>query len=227
VLSYLIARMLKGKGWYLSRMLPCKEGGRLLDIGCGSGTTYLTRMRTMGWHTYGVELNDRACQYAIAAGHNVFCGQLPDAAWPSDYFDAISLWDTVEHIHNPTEVLRECHRILKIKGILAVGVPNFGSIYARIFKDKWLMFTAPLHYYHYTTNTLKLLLNKCGFKVIKLEYPIGQAGIAESLTNYMQSKGRNPSLIKSKPFGVLLKLLDKLAPHGHILVWAVKLISSQ
>jgi len=203
-------------------MLPWRGGGRLLDIGCGSGT-YLTRMRTMGWDASGVEPNDDACQSAIAAGHKVFCGQLLDAAWPSDYFDAISLWDTLEHIHNPEQVLEECHRILKTDGILAVNVPNFGSIYARIFRDKWLMFTAPIHYYHYTPSTLELLLSKCGFRIIKLEYPIGQAGIAESLVNYIQSTGHKPSIIRGRPFDVFLRLLDRVAPHGHILVWTSKL----
>jgi len=220
--SYLIARILKGKGWYLSRMLPWREGGRLLDIGCGNGTTYLTRMRTMGWDTYGVELNDRACQYAIAAGHNVFCGQLSDAAWPNDYFDAISLWDTLEHIHNPTQVLTECHQILKTDGILALSVPNFGSIYARMFKDKWFMFTAPLHCHHYTFDTLKKLLDKCRFRVSMVEYPLGESGIAESLRNYMRFKGHSPSFMRSRPLNILLKLLDRLAPYGHIIVWATK-----
>jgi len=220
--THLIAWMLKGKGWYLSRMLPWREGGRLLDIGCGNGTTYLTRMRTMGWDTYGVELNDRACKYAIAAGHNIFCGQLSDAAWPNDYFDAISLWDTLEHIHNPRQVLTECRRILKPDGILALSVPNFGSIYARILKDKWFMFTAPLHYYHYTFGTLSKLLGRCGFRVSMLEYPLGEAGIAESLRNYIRYKGHSPSLMRSEPLNILLKLLDRLAPYGHMIVWATK-----
>ena len=39
-------------------------------------------------------------------------------------YDAINLFDVLEHVHNPTELLKKCHQLLKSRGIIVIEVPN-------------------------------------------------------------------------------------------------------
>lgn len=90
----------------------------------------------------------------------------------------ISYFDTLEI----NSILQEWYRILKPNGILRIAVPNFSEI-AKLYVQKNInlnKFLGPLYgkmkmgenfIYHKTTydfNSLKLVLESCGFKSCKL-----------------------------------------------------------
>ena len=52
------------------RHLPAKKGGRLLDVGCGSGA-FLTHMQALGWQAEGVDPDPAAVASARDAGLRV------------------------------------------------------------------------------------------------------------------------------------------------------------
>ena len=39
----------------------------------------------------------------------------------------ILMFDILEHLNNPIEVLKECHRVIKPKGIIKIKIPHFSS----------------------------------------------------------------------------------------------------
>lgn len=197
------------------------RGGRVLDVGCGGGFA-LSEYRHLGWETYGVEVSADSAARARSAGHTVFVGELPDAHHPDEFFDAVTLWDSLEHIHNPLEILREVRRILRPAGKVHIAVPNFGSAYARLFRDVWFMFTAPLHYYHYTAATLSRLLMDAGFARPVISYPLGYAGVTGTLEAATRDVAPLGRLLKSKPARRLLRLVDYAAPRGHLFAMAGK-----
>jgi len=99
----------------------------------------------------------------------------------------ITMISLLEHVHKPSELLREAHRILKDDGSLFIHIPNINSVEAKIFKQYWQLLHAPWHLYHYTPNTIQLLLDKCGFKVISINYDPWPGTIINSL-NYLFRK---------------------------------------
>lgn len=195
--------------------------GRVLDTGCGNGHM-LTEYKRLGWETFGNEVGASSAQLARQAGHQIFVGELVDAIYEDNFFDAITLWDALEHIHNPYETLQEIYRITKPGGKIYISVPNYGSWYASRFKDKWFMFTAPLHYYHYTDETLSYLIRRVGFKEITIKYPLGDAGFQQTL-NIVASKQRLlKTILEFVPVKAFLYYLNFFMPKGHLLAIANK-----
>jgi len=208
--------------WSVSVKYPHSvPAGRLLEVGCGNGQM-LEEYRRLGWETHGVEIVPDSAQIAWRADHQIVVGQLSDAAYENEYFDAVVLWDTLEHIHNPGQTVRRIHQITKPGGHVYISVPNYASWYARKFGDKWYMFTAPLHYYHYTQATLTRLLQQSGFDPIQISFPLGDAGVYEAVKAACAEKGVAKRLLRTSLVRLLFSLVDLLAPRGHLLVVATR-----
>lgn len=151
-----------------------KPSGRLLDIGCAMGG-FLLGMRDLGgWTVAGVEVN-----HAVAAaarqrhGLEVFAGTLDEAAYPAASFDAVTLWDVLEHLHDPGQTLTEIHHVLQDEGIVVIRVPNLASWDATLFGTAWAGLDAPRHLYIFTPESLTALLEKAGFQVLEHSCAIG------------------------------------------------------
>lgn len=152
------------------RCLPLvrrKEGGRVLDIGCAIGL-FLNGMRRYGWQVQGVETNPTAARYAQQElGLDVFIGTLKEANFPNQYFDAVTMWDVLEHLHDPMTTLREMHRVLKDDGLLLLRVPNLDSLQAHLFGRYWAGLDVPRHMAVFSKQTLRQLLNEAGFNILR------------------------------------------------------------
>lgn len=206
-------------GRFIKRNIHYIPQGRVLDVGCGNGTC-LTTYKKLGWETFGTEVASDSAALARASGHEIFLGELKDAHYSNADFDAVTLWDSLEHIPNPSETMAEVYRVCRPGGRVYVYVPNYGSWYARHFHDKWFMFTAPLHYYHYTAQTLTRLLNDAGFNNIEIRYPLGDAGFMPTLSAATLEHSIIHSLVVNFPVADLLKLADRVMPRGHLLAVA-------
>jgi 2-polyprenyl-3-methyl-5-hydroxy-6-metoxy-1,4-benzoquinol methylase len=147
----------------VSRLRP---GGRLLDVGAGTGI-FLNEMRRYGdWRLAGVELSAPAADYARSKfGLEIFNGQVEDAPWPAGSFDVVTLWDVLEHLPNPQAALRKIHALLAPQGTLLFSVPNGGSIDARLFGRYWIGLDAPRHMSVFRLETLRRLLDETGFAI--------------------------------------------------------------
>ena len=110
-----------------------RKTGRLLDVGCGSGDR-LDIFRRLGFEAYGVEISPSAEYARKHLGLNVLHGDLFKAKFPESFFDIITLYNVLEHTHNPKKVIGELHRILKEDGIVAIPVPNTNSLQCKLIR---------------------------------------------------------------------------------------------
>jgi len=152
-----------------------KPGGNFLDIGTNMGF-FLRKARGWKWNLYGVEpsvaLSDIARKYF---GLNVKTAFLEEAHFPNEFFDVVTMTDVFEHLSQPGRVLAEVYRILKADGILFIKVPNGLFNLFKFYSAKMTghiknydIFDSYEHIVHYSSKTLRLMLNKSGFKVIKV-----------------------------------------------------------
>jgi 2-polyprenyl-3-methyl-5-hydroxy-6-metoxy-1,4-benzoquinol methylase len=140
--------------------------GTLLDVGCGAGF-FLKLAAETGYATEGVELSPYAAKYARQKlGLRVFQGELSDARFARESFDIITLWHILEHVHDPGTFLGQVNGLLKKNGLLAVEVPNIGSLSARAAGVKWELMAPKEHFYYFNENTIKRYLENSGFNVI-------------------------------------------------------------
>ena len=147
--------------------------GRLLDVGCGEGL-FLDCARKAGYEVTGLEVSGFAVKYAKKEfGLNVHHASLENADLPGNAFDIITLWHTLEHMPDPDIVLCKARQLLKPGGCLIVAVPNvediIGQGFYRMMRGHYFQIYMPdskePHLYHFSTATLKRLLEKCGFKI--------------------------------------------------------------
>lgn len=141
--------------------LPYQPGGRLLDVGCGSGA-FLVKMRRLGWLVEGVEVDPAAVAQARSQGLEVHCGTLEEQCYPDGAFDAITLFHVIEHVHEPVQLLAECWRLLKRGGRLMVMAPNTASWGHKIFRENWRELDPPRHLYLFSRKSMGLLAIKAG-----------------------------------------------------------------
>jgi 2-polyprenyl-3-methyl-5-hydroxy-6-metoxy-1,4-benzoquinol methylase len=86
-------------------------------------------------------------------------GRLP---FLNEEFEAIFLFDVLEHIKNDHEFIKECFRILKPKGLIVANVPFMYRFHEE-----------PHDYRRYTPSGIKYLLEEVGNFVIHQIEPIG------------------------------------------------------
>ncbi len=85
----------------------------------------------------------------------------------SESFDAITMNHVLEHLHDPTRVLRACHRLLKDGGQLWLSTPNIDSYGHRIFGKDWRGLEAPRHLVLFGPDSLNRALRDAGFGRIR------------------------------------------------------------
>lgn len=149
------------------------SSGRLLDVGCATGTFLLGMRRHSNLELFGVEISRHAAEIARSEGLNVVTGSLEQAAFPDEHFDAITLWDVFEHLHDPAGTLEELHRILRPGGALIMRVPNLDSWDARLFGPYWAGLDAPRHTYVFRIQDLRRFLSRAGFNRLEMRCNIG------------------------------------------------------
>jgi SAM-dependent methyltransferase len=131
--------------------------GRLLDVGCASGT-FLDCAAKAGWDVVGVEpattLAENAAQLLAGRGR-VFCAALHQAPLQPASFDAVTLWDVLEHVPQPLEFFCSCARLLRPGGHLFLNVPDLDSWPARLLGSHWPLLL-PEHLNYFNRPSLRL-----------------------------------------------------------------------
>ena len=158
------------------RVFPFEGGGRLLDVGCGSGA-YLQRMREGGWTVTGAEPDREAAERARRLrGLDVHAGDVLDAPLEPGSFDVVTLWHVLEHVWNPCEVIARIRDLLAPAGRLVVMVPAIDGHAAQKLGPFWYHLDAPRHLLHFTRARLSTFVEQQGFRIeALLDDPRGSA----------------------------------------------------
>lgn len=144
-----------------------KSGGRFLDVGCAMGFS-LEVAQERNWEPHGVEISEYSSTIAKKKfGKAVFNGRLEEANFESESFDVILMSDLLEHVPNPNLILIEARRILKPGGLIAITTPNIASVSSILMKEQWVNIKFE-HLFYFSPTTIKLLLEKNNFYVLKI-----------------------------------------------------------
>ncbi len=160
-----------------------KSEGKILDIGCALGW-FLEDAQKAGLQIYGVEPSYTQVEYARKSlpDAEIIEGEFSKDIFPDIKFDIITLWSVLEHMLSPVEELQKVHSKLKEGGLLAIRVPNYNSLLARLiifaYKLSGGKIKEPvialyqtqfdyLHFYHFTVETLSSILEDTGFTILE------------------------------------------------------------
>ncbi len=144
---------------------------RVLDVGCSRGN-FLAAGNRLGYRMEGVEPAANIAAAARADGHTVHTGLLADVNFDAASFEAITLFEVIEHLKEPLPLLRECHRVLKPGGILLLSTGNTASWTVDAMQTRWDYFDIAKdggHISFYNPRSIALLGARGRFTVERID----------------------------------------------------------
>ncbi|GDY08279.1 hypothetical protein LBMAG52_17650 [Planctomycetia bacterium] len=184
--------------WIDSRAAPipaCADTAkqRALELGCSHGA-FLIQLRELGWECLGIEPAAEVASRAAERGFDVRVGPLEEvvAVDPQTFtplsFDAVFAWMVIEHLHDPVATLRLVRELLKPGGTLSFSVPNFGCWERRAFGRFWYAMQLPTHLQHFTSGSLRRLLEINGFELLDLIHQRNVNNLVGSVGLWLRTK---------------------------------------
>jgi len=157
---------------------PLGAARDVLDWGCGLGGMLELVASESAARIAGLDLQE-VCLDRIRSRHpdwDLRLLVLPGLVAPfeSASFDRIFLLDVIEHVSEPVELLRECHRLLRPGGVLTLSTPDRLAFYKReggivanlrfnlrrLLGREWV---DPTHVTEYTVSGLRRILSASPF----------------------------------------------------------------
>lgn len=149
----------------LKRLSKYSTGRRLLDIGCGAGQFLLAAKRS-GWDVLGTEISEATAKWMrINFSLDIRCQELLTMNLQRNYFDCVTMFESIEHLNSPDNYLKKINHILKKGGILFVTTPNFNSLSRMFLGKNWSVFSRE-HLFYFSTKSLLRLLRINGFRIV-------------------------------------------------------------
>ncbi len=149
------------------RIEKLKTGGRLLDVGCGTGE-FLFEMEQHGWQVEGIEPDESAVKFACEHfGLHVKVGDEKELEGVEKQYDVITLWHVLEHVSSPQKLMVNCENLLADRGLLLLAVPNIASLDAAFYGPLWVALDAPRHLSHFTPGVMQRLLDGSRLRLVK------------------------------------------------------------
>ncbi|MDD3719616.1 MAG: class I SAM-dependent methyltransferase [Actinomycetota bacterium] len=132
--------------YYVRVLRGYVPGGRLLEIGCGTGF-FLAELGRY-FETCGIDTSPFALKHARdnCPRADIRCMRGEDiAGLGPDFFDAVVSRHVFEHMEEPGTVLEACYRVLRPGGVLLYVVPNTESIARRWKGPDWYGYRDDTH----------------------------------------------------------------------------------
>jgi len=152
----------------LKKISRYKSEGRLLEIGCASGS-FLEEAQSIGFDVYGVECFAKFANIARKkVKGNITAGMFEKTSYQQNFFDVVVMYDSLEHVKDPLIVLSRIARILKKDGLLVIATPNTQSLSNCLMRGNWTHYK-PEHLFYFSPKSIKLLLVKFDFQPLLIE----------------------------------------------------------
>jgi ubiquinone/menaquinone biosynthesis C-methylase UbiE len=156
------------KNWYLDTeeyastklidFADLNAGKKILDLGCATGE-YSNNLKSMGYECIGVDINPEYVEKTCKKGIDAYVMKGDDLQFPDNSFDTVLLFEVLEHVDNPYNVLKEAKRVAK-KNIL-ITVPNctqFSELKALGFTYEHMLENDHINFF--TKNDLENLISR-------------------------------------------------------------------
>ena len=149
--------------------------GKLLDIGCGSGT-FLAMAKEYGWDLTGLEISEelsKACMKNVPDA-KIINKRFEEAALEPNQFSLITMWDVIEHVIDPVDVISNIKELLVDGGIALFCTPDEKSSLAKLGKVLYnlnithypaLALHPPNHTYFFSRIGFKNIIEQLDMKV--------------------------------------------------------------
>ncbi len=141
------------------------KGKRLLDIGCGTGW-FLDVAQEAGFGVCGQELGKELAKWtAKRLGVDVHSCPVSDIPLKQK-FDVITMFDLIEHVTDPVQLVRDCKQLLTPSGIMLVFTPNFDSLAINVMKENSNLITPAEHLTYFTRKSVEKIAEQTDMELV-------------------------------------------------------------
>lgn len=143
----------------------------LLDVGCSTGAFLASAVR-MGVPARGVEPAPEAAATARARGLDVRTATLGESGYGAGQFDAVTLFEVIEHLDEPLTLAREIRQVLRPGGIWLIGTANAHSWTCAAMGGRWNYLHIDAHGGHvsfFSPASIRVLAERTGFEVVRID----------------------------------------------------------
>ncbi len=155
--------------WWLKHLLfYLRPPARVLEIGCAHGA-FVKLLDATGFAATGMEMSEGVLAEARRIfGVRTALGPIETSDLPKAHFDAIVLFDVLEHFVAPEDSLRAIVAHLRPGGLVVVQTPEFRAGLAA----DWEHFKHPEHVHLFTRDSLLDLYRRVGLEHCAFEPPV-------------------------------------------------------
>lgn len=135
---------------------------RVLDVGCFNGF-FVKELVMRGYDAHGIDFNRDAVEFGkrcYGLGDRLRRQSLQELGLSGEKFDVVTMFEVIEHLPSPEDMLGEVLRVLKPGGLLVVSTPN-----SKMCWRPPLDFP-PHHLSRFTPLALELLLRRSGLSFL-------------------------------------------------------------
>jgi 2-polyprenyl-3-methyl-5-hydroxy-6-metoxy-1,4-benzoquinol methylase len=155
----------------LDRIERLTRPGRLLDVGAAAGF-FVAEAGNRGWAARGVDVSAAMVDWGREElGVRLDRGDMHELGLEPAGFDAVTMWDYIEHSRDPAADILATRALLAPGGILALSTGDAASVVARVSGRRWHLLTPRHHNFFFSARTIAALLERSGFRVLSAAHP--------------------------------------------------------
>lgn len=156
----------RAKLTWVRRTVP--DGAALLDVGANFGL--FVREAAAVYAAVGIEPSPTVVEWARREiGAPLEVGSIDDELSRfHGRFDAVTLFDVIEHLPDPDRVFARCRACLRPGGHLFVTTPDIGSLMARALGRAWYYIDMAEHVALFDRTAIAAILDRAGFEVLEM-----------------------------------------------------------
>jgi 2-polyprenyl-3-methyl-5-hydroxy-6-metoxy-1,4-benzoquinol methylase len=149
------------------------SGGKILDVGCGSGEFLECLMNSGYIDILGIEPTSVAAEIAskvVAGRGSIINDVFENVELSCNYFGIITFWEVLSRLASPDKVLEKAYSCLEKGGFLFISTPNIdGFEYQMLGEHHFdIKFDAPKYF---NIETMTRLLRRIGFEIVDISTP--------------------------------------------------------
>ncbi|EGJ30190.1 MULTISPECIES: class I SAM-dependent methyltransferase [Moorena] len=213
--------------WLRTLMTYKLPPGKVLELGCAHGG-FVAMMGWAGFEAMGLELSPWVVEFAQQTFNMpIFLGPIEDQQLEPESFDAIVLYDVMEHLPDPVATMSYGASLLKEDGIFIVQMPNYeeGKTYSEMVaqKDHFLDQMKSIEHIHLLSRRgASKFFKNLGFEFMQFEqqlfkYDMFFVASRQPLVPYTDEQ-ISDSLLKSPSGRMVQALLDKSSDFNQLQV---------